>query len=453
MAYTLTPSDRRARAQSLMQERENRRFVSQYAERQKEALEESERQQLQAARAEYKEKESQNFLVRGLSTIGDLAANVITGAVKGLEGIYDLGAGIVGGIGGIFDKDFQNSVQEHIAYDWTTETIGNPLQELTKYSYLKDGGIIEGVASGVGQMLPAVAVTVVTGGLGAPAAVAQGASLATLGVSAAGNATEQAYNDGAGYWQGLGYGVASGAVEVATEKLGGRLTGNVFGRGLLDGVGKTVADTGFKRIVKGALEEGAEEVIAELANPALKSIYKGKAAFEDYKDPEYWKGVGEAGLVGGLTALAYGGTVGRVVNSARGVNEDISESIAQVETLEKKRNNLFADDRLTPQTDTKISDGIRANYQNVETALKKASDKNRAKFIKNYRLSEAFDTDGSMKSDFAARIGITQNSQNAANTSETVQADTEANGAAQTPLASLDTRYYHPSLRGHEQRI
>ena len=453
MAYTLTPSDRRARAQSIMQERENRRFVSQYADRQKEALEESERQRLQQARAEYKDKGSQNFFVRGLSTIGDLAANVITGAVKGLEGIYDLGAGIVGGIGGIFDKDFQNSVQEHIAYDWTTETIGNPLQELTKYSYLKDGGIIEGVASGVGQMLPAVAVTVVTGGLGAPAAVAQGASLATLGVSAAGNATEQAYNDGAGYWQGLGYGVASGAVEVATEKLGGGLTGNVFGRGLLDGVGKTVADTGFKRIVKGALEEGAEEVISELANPALKSIYKGKSAFEDYKDPEYWKGVGEAGLVGGLTALAYGGTVGRVVNSARGINEDISESIAQVETLEKKRNNLFADDRLTQQTDTKIADGIRANYQNVETALKKVSDKNRAKFIKNYRLSEAFDTDGSMKSDFAARIGITQNSQNAANTSETVQADTEANGAAQTPLASLDTRYYHPSLRGQEQRI
>lgn len=453
MAYTLTPSDRRARAQSIMQERENRRFVSQYADRQKEALEESERQRLQQARAEYKDKESQNFFVRGLSTIGDLAANVITGAVKGLEGIYDLGAGIVGGIGGIFDKDFQNSFQEHIAYDWTTETIGNPLQELTKYSYLKDGGIIESVASGVGQMLPAVAVTVVTGGLGAPAAVAQGASLATLGVSAAGNATEQAYNDGAGYWQGLGYGVASGAVEVATEKLTGGLTGNVFGRGLLDGVGKTVANTGVRRIVRGALEEGAEEVIAELANPALKSIYKGKAAFEDYKDPEYWKGVGEAGLVGGLTALAYGGTVGRVVNSARGVNEDISESIAQVETLEKKRNNLFADDRLTPQTDTKISDGIRANYQNVETALKKASEKNRAKFIKTYRLSEAFDADGSMKPEFAVRIGLAQNAQNTTNAGDTVQADTDANGAAQTPLASLDTRYYHPSLRGQEQRI
>lgn len=451
--YTLSPSERRARAQAVKARRENRYSYSNYIEEQKKAATAQADAIRQAQIDEENEKKNQSFIVRGLSTIGDLAANVITGAVKGLEGIYDLGAGIVGGIGGIFDKDFQNSVQEHIAYDWTTETIGNPLQELTKYSYLEDGGIIESVASGVGQMLPAVAVTVVTGGLGAPAAVAQGASLATLGVSAAGNATEQAYNDGAGYWQGLGYGIASGAVEVATEKLGGGLTGNVFGRGLLDGVGKTVADTGFKRIVKGALEEGAEEVISELANPALKSIYKGKSAFEDYKDPEYWKGVGEAGLVGGLTALAYGGTVGRVVNSARGINEDISESIAQVETLEKKRNNLFADDRLTPQTDTKISDGIRANYQNVEAALKKASEKNRTKFIKTYRLSEAFDTDGSMKPEFAARIGITQNSQNAANTGETVQADTDANGAAQTPLASLDTRYYHPSLRGQEQRI
>ena len=451
--YTLSPSERRARAQAVKARRENRYSYSNYIEEQKKAATAQADAIRQAQIDEENEKKNQSFIVRGLSTIGDLAANVITGAVKGLEGIYDLGAGIVGGIGGIFDKDFQNSVQEHIAYDWTTETIGNPLQELTKYSYLKDGGIIEGVASGVGQMLPAVAVTVVTGGLGAPAAVAQGASLATLGVSAAGNATEQAYNDGAGYWQGLGYGVASGAVEVATEKLGGGLTGNVFGRGFLDGVGKTVADTGFKRIVKGALEEGAEEVIAELANPALKSIYKGKAAFEDYKDPEYWKGVGEAGLVGGLTALAYGGTVGRVVNSARGINEDISESIAQVETLEKKRNNLFADDRLTQQTDTKISDGIRANYQNVETALKKASDKNRAKFIKTYRLSEAFDTDGSMKPDFAARIGLAQNAQNAADASGAVQADTEGNAAPQTPLASLDTRYYHPSLRGQEQRI
>ena len=442
--YKLTPSERRARAQAIIQQRENRKIYSEYINSQDEILREYERQRLEATRAAKREKENQNFLIRGLSTVGDLAANVLTGAVKGLEGIYDLGAGIVGGIGGIFNKDFQNSVKEHVAYDWTTETIGNPLQEAMKYSYLEDGGIVENVASGVGQILPAVAVTVLTAGAGAPAAVSNIASLGTLGASAAGNSTEAAFNDGAGYWQGLGYGIASGAVEVATEKLTGGLTKGVFGRGLLDDVGKSVANTGVRRVVRGAIEEGAEEIIAEVANPTLKAIYKGKSAFEEYKDPEYWKGVAEAGVVGGLTSLAYGGTVGKIINTAQGVNEDISDSLTQIETLEKKRNNLFSSDKLTEKNESKIADNIVANYRNVETALQKASEKNRAKYIKNYNLSEAFEADGTMKPDFAAKLAYT---------AQVGQTNTAEGEATQKPLASLDKRYYHPSLRGREQQI
>lgn len=442
--YKLSPAERRARAQAIKERRENRYTVANYMNEQKKAAA-AQADMIRQKEIEWEnERNSQGFLVRGISTIGDLAANVLTGAVKGLEGIYDLGASIVGGVGGLFSKDFQNSVKEHVAYDWTGETIGNPLQELTKYSYTDNGGLIENVASGVGQMLPAVAVTVLTAGAGAPAAVSNVASLGTLGVSAAGNSTESAFNDGAGYWQGLGYGVASGTVEVATEKLTGGLTKGVFGRGILDGVGKSVADTGLKRIVKGALEEGAEEVIAELANPALKAIYKGNTAFEEYKDPEYWKGVAEAGVVGGLTSLAYGGTVGKVINTAKGVNEDISDSLTQIQTLEKKRNNLFSSDKLTEQNESKIADNIIANYRNVETALQKASEKNREKYIKNYNLSEAFETDGTMKSDFAARLAYT---------AQAGQTNTAEGEAAQTPLASLDKRYYHPSLRGREQQI
>ena len=442
--YKLSPAERRARAQAIKERRENRYTVANYMnEQKKEAAAQAD--MIRQKEIEWEnERNSQGFLVRGLSTIGDLAANVLTGAVKGLEGIYDLGASIVGGVGGLFSKDFQNSVKENVAYDWTGETIGNPLQELTKYSYTDNGGLIENVASGVGQMLPAVAVTVLTAGAGAPAAVSNVASLGTLGVSAAGNSTEAAFNDGAGYWQGLGYGVASGAVEVATEKLTGGLTKGVFGRGILDGVGKSVADTGLKRIVKGALEEGAEEVIAELANPALKAIYKGNTAFEEYKDPEYWKGVAEAGVVGGLTSLAYGGTVGKVINTAKGVNEDISDSLTQIQALENKRNNLFSSDKLTEQNESKIADNIIANYRNVEEALQKASDKNREKYIKNYNLSESFEADGTMKSDFAARLAYA---------SQAGQINTMEGQTAQTPLASFDKRYYHPSLRGREHQI
>lgn len=442
--YKLSPAERRARAQAITERRENRYTVANHINEQKKAAA-AQADMIRQKEIEWEnERSSQGFLIRGLSTIGDLAANVLTGAIKGLEGIYDLGASIVGGVGGLFSKDFQDSVKEHVSYDWTGEIIGNPLQELTKYSYTDNGGIIENVASGLGQMLPAVAVTVLTAGAGAPAAVSQAASLGTLGVSAAGNSTEAAFNDGAGYWQGLGYGIASGAVEVATEKLTGGLTKGVFGRGLLDNVGKSVADTGVRRIARGVIEEGAEEVIAELANPTLKAIYKGSSAFEEYKNPEYWKGVAEAGVVGGLTSLAYGGTVGKVINTAKGVNEDISDSLTQIETLEKKRNNLFSSDKLTEQNEGKISDNIIANYRNVETALQKASEKNREKYIKNYNLSEAFETDGTMKSDFAARLTYT------AQAGQTNATDGET---AQTPLASLDKRYYHPSLRGREQQI
>ena len=229
MAYYLTPAERRARAQALIEQRKNVVAYNKYLKQQKDY----EKQVAQAKLDEenrQKQIESQDFFTRAISTVGDISANIITGALKGLEGIYDLGAGIVGAVGGIFSDDFQDSVKSHIATDWVGKYIGDPLQELTKYSYTKNGGIIEGVASGIGQMLPAVAVTIATDGAGAPAAVAQMASLATLGASAAGNATEQAYNDGASYWGGLGYGLASGAVEMATEKMFGGATKGLFGK-------------------------------------------------------------------------------------------------------------------------------------------------------------------------------------------------------------------------------
>ena len=136
-----------------------------------------------------------NFWQRSGETIGDFLGSIAKGLGKGVEGIIDAGAGIVGGIGGLFDKDFQEKTREFIETDYTQELYGKHIDEGTKNSYLNDnkvGEIIEGIGQGVGQMLPAVLATVATGGAGA-------ASLATMGVSAAGNATEEAFNDGADY--------------------------------------------------------------------------------------------------------------------------------------------------------------------------------------------------------------------------------------------------------------
>lgn len=452
--YKMTPAERRARAQAIVKARENRSIYLQYQEAikaQQEAIkEQQEKERLESIWAE-NDKNSKSWFVRGLSTIGDIAANVITGAVKGLEGIYDLGAGIVGAVGGIFSDDFQDDVQKHIAYDWTSENIGDPMQEWFKYSYTKDGGIVEGVASGIGQMLPAVAITVATGGAGAGSMVStvgQIASLAYTGVSAAGNATESAYQDGASYYGGLGYGVASGAVEVATEKLFGGATKNVFGKGMLDDVGKSIADTGIKRVAKNALEEGLEEVVAEVANPALKAIYKGKDAFSEYGDGEYWKGVGKAGAIGSLTALAYSGTVGYGLAKRGkgyvGSEADINDSLHEIEGQKKKANNLFADDRLSDENAARITQNLQGNYQNIEKTLKKATPEKRANLIKKFSLESAFEADGTIKADFASTLDFTKQA----------EAITEngANGS-ENAVASLDRRYINPDLIGQDTKV
>lgn len=339
-----------------------------------------------------------------LHTTGDIFANIISGAAKGLEGIVDLGAGIGGAIAGIFDKNAQNDVKNFMAKDLTGELFANKWQDDLKYSYLNDskvGQFAEKTFNAVGQMLPAVAVGLVTGGAGAAASVSQAASLATMGVSAAGTSTEEAYNEGADYYKGLGYGLASGAVEMATEKMTGGALKGVIGKGMLDGVGK-VAATGAKRVLKNAVEEGAEEVVSELANPALKSIYKGKEAFDEYGDAEYWKGVAEAGLVGGATSVVYGGTVGKVLaktgHGYTGKDADVAESAEKVRELENERNELWADGKLTAEQNAKIDGYVARNSANIEAVLKNSNQEKRAKLIREFNLESRFDENGNRKS-------------------------------------------------------
>lgn len=429
--YIMTPSERRARALALKQQRENRNLYQQYLTQKEEYDRRVEQERINAIYEEKKQNEANNqgFFVRIGHTIGDIAANVITGAVKGLEGIYDLGAGVVGAVGGIFDKGFQDDVKKHISYDWTMETFGNDWQDSLKYSYTKNGGIIEGVASGIGQMLPAVAVTVATGGAGAPA-------LLTLGASAAGNSTEEAFNDGAGYYAGLGYGLASGAVEMATEKMFGGF-GKLTGAGYLDNITRSVAKQGVARVAKEAVEEGVEEIVAELANPALKSIYKGGEAFQEYGDAEYWKGVGQAGLIGGLTSMAYGQTVGRVMHTS-GKYADVSEALAEVDSLTKKAQNLSETGKLYERAKNgkanseNIHDSMVENLRLVEQTVKKVDESKRGKFIKKAGLSDIVNTDGSIKPEYAMSRGLAD---------MVAQQSTEGQEMAQSPLASQPRQY------------
>ena len=403
MAYKFSAAERRLQAELLREQRQNRYA----AYRQKKPL-----------TTAPKKKNKSGLAVAG-ATAADVGGNVLIGLGKGIEGIYDFGAGLVGAVGGLFSDDFEDSVKQHVAKDFTNELYGNALQEATEASALNDtkfGRIVEGVAQGVGQLLPTVAISVATAGLGTAAgltaqAAAKAGQVAAMGstmISAAGTATESAFNDGAEYGKGLTYGATMGAVEGVTEKLTGGIP--VFGDSIVKG-GKViakegaeqVAKTGLKRVAKDAAGEGVEEMISELADPAAKSIYKGKDALSEYGDAEYWQGVGEAGVVGALTSVAYGGTVGHITKTSgvyadtRSVMEDIDTQVSEMATLEEKG-------KLTPEMEVAATKRIRRDYEQLSGILKKTSDKTRAELMKNPQVAAVFESDGTLKASVASNL-------------------------------------------------
>lgn len=424
---------RRQRASTLKQARNYKyaanAYLKELAEKQEAAKREATIAELQR-RQEQKDKENQSFFVRALSTVGDLVTDVISGAVKGLEGIYDLGAGIVGAVGGIFSSDFQKSVQDHIAYDWTTESFNKALgfDELDKWSYTQDWGwfgeTLNNVASGVGQMLPAVAINLIPG-------VGQAASIAMLSASAAGSSTEQAYKDGASYWGGLGYGVASGIVEGATEKMFGGATKNILGKGYLDDLTKDIAKSGIARVAKEAVQEGAEEAVAELVNPLLQNIYKDKGFFEDFLTAEHLKDIGTSAVVGAGTSLVWGETLGKIGRTSANIQEDIQN----LEGLKKKADNLQANNKLDDTNIQKIENLRKSIYEDISKNLTSVKPEARTKLLnqlERYGVQNVFNSDGTLIAE-----ANTQTSQE----------------SSKTELASYNKQAYSYELWGKEKSL
>ena len=371
-------------------------------------------------------KNNSNPLLRGLATALDIPISIIEGVDKSLEGVVDLAATGVGAVGGIFSSDFQDAVKDFVATDLVEERSSfYHYDELQKYSYLNDGdvgSIVRGIASGVGQMLPTVLVAIATGGASAAAqgastaaqaasTAAQTASLAYMGASAAGNATEEAFQDGAEYYPGLGYGVASGLVEVGTEKLFGGVNKALTGAGLIR---NSVADIGVKRVLKNIAEEGAEEMISEAASPALKTIYKGPDALSEYSSPDFKKNLLVAGAVGSGTAGVYGGTVGRALTKIgygyTGKEADIADSLQEALALQKKAANLQTSDRLTEKQLISIDTDILKNYENVEKVLSSVSKSRRSELLKKFDLEGDFDADGKLSASLRARFDVNDRS-------------------------------------------
>lgn len=362
-----------------------------------------------------KEENNSSFLERTGSTLLDIITEPVGGLLKGIEGLIDAGVGLAGGIGGVFGADTKWA-EDFIKYSAVDELYYKGFEDdITKNSYLNDAPIVKDVARGIGQMLPAVGVGLLTGGVG---------SMATLGTSAMGNSTESALNDGSNFGNALAYGAVGGAVEIGTEMLGGKL----FGSSVIDDAlglkpaSKTLfkgAKTGLGKFAQGAIGEGIEEAVSELSNPLIQNIYKDKGFFDGFLTEEHLKDVGKSFAVGAATSVAFGETVGRINRSTQNANETLSE----LKTLETREENLHASNKLFEgDMKTKI-DNLRNDLKTeLSQNVSKMNDKQRAEFIKRNNLSSILNADGS----------LIENSDNTNN---------------------LDSRYHSVNVKGKEQKI
>ena len=184
-------------------------------------------------------------------------------------------------------------------------------------------------------------------------ALTGGSALPAMFVRSVGSAAQEARQAGGSYGQQLGYGLGSGALSVATEKISNVADPfkKFFGEGLADkAAGKLIARFGesdavriMKRLAetpggKAALSfisEGGEEAIEDIAQPILQTIYNGKhySTVPEYIKDLDAKEIAHDALVGGVLGLA-GSAVENVQRAKRGQQATQQATGTQAEAAE-----------------------------------------------------------------------------------------------------------------------
>lgn len=140
----------------------------------------------------------------------------------------------------------------------------------------------------------------------AASAVLPGAGLALMTARSAGSSAQRARQAGASYNQQLAYGLGSGALSLATEKIGNVATPfkKAFGGGVLDnaisGALAKLNNSAAGRVALSMISEGGEEFIEDIFQPILQRATYDPSARFDLSEALYDAAVGAA--MGGIGA-------------------------------------------------------------------------------------------------------------------------------------------------------
>ena len=199
-----------------------------------------------------------------------------------------------------------------------------------------------------------------------------GSALPAMFVRSTGGSAQEARRVGATHQQQVNYGFASGALSVATEKIGNAAGPfkKMFGKGFLDDVieraTQNLARSAAGKIALSFLEEGGEEAIEDLIQPALQMIYNGKTLGGSYSELEASEILNDflvGGILGGLGGgvEAIGNRGGRYYDSRTELPKTQTETRSDAEIVNGIADRLFARyDSMIGESGRKA---IRGSYQ------------------------------------------------------------------------------------------
>lgn len=210
-----------------------------------------------------------------------------------------------------------------------------------------------------------------------------GTALFPMAIRSMGSGAQEARRQGATHEQQVNYGFASGALSVATEKIGNAAAPfkKMFGKGFLDDVIERTMhglnSSAAGKIALSFLEEGGEEAIEDLVQPALQMIYNGKTLGGSYSELEASEILNDflvGGILGGLGGgvEAIGNRGGRYYDSRTELPKTQTETRSDAEIVNGIADRLFARyDSMIGESGRKA---IRGSYQEGKDAAEHVKD-------------------------------------------------------------------------------
>lgn len=318
------------------------------------------------------------------------------------KGIVKYGGSFTAGVGNAFEGIQDAAIYGAGAKDYVhAENIGKKMYAKRKQENPNDIGI--DIAFNTGNMMPAIAVSVATGGVGSSAVVSAIASSSLVGVSSFGNTYQEARRQGYTSDEAAAYALADGISEAALQYAlngvaavaGGSVTGAMANR--LSNIAKGAisrlvtyepAQALLNKIIMasvGAMGEFEEEYLQAVLDPIFRNAFLGELTnVEPLSEDTLYQG-----LLGALTAFGMNtGTIAidTAAENSRGKEAKTTQENGKSKVQEAYESEFYKN--LPDDTEVK-----RLGNKVLAGGIENAHDGSVGRFMNEFDKAQESDTD------------------------------------------------------------